>query len=210
MVKNMRVSNKAILLVSLVLVSLLSISTLAYFIAEDQMINVINTGSVDIKVDENFNPPDNWDGSKHTKEVSIKNESKSPALIRVNITPRWEDENGKPYLGDTNLVKLNFVNLIAALNEVEYPINDNKWVKGNDGYYYYNTVVETGVKTNKILDSVELVIPDDLKEIYDKKKLKIDVKAEAIQATTDAHRAAWPNIKNDSNIQKMLDKMCAR
>ena len=99
-------------MICVVIISLISLSTIAYFISQDKVTNIINTGDVDIEVsEETFTPPTNWDGSEYSKEVAITNKSKSPALIRVNITPRWEDKDGNQYLGDASIVNLKFMNL---------------------------------------------------------------------------------------------------
>ena len=202
--KKINVKNKTLIISALAIISLLSITTLAYFTSQDKVTNKIQTGDVDITVEEIVGEVDenlNW-----PKEVKIKNDSKSPVLIRVSIIPRWQDGN-KPYLGDSTLIKLNFTNIA---NEGDYRIGTEKWVKGNDGYYYYNTIVDTGKATKEILRSVQLNLPDDKKNIYEGKDLKVDVKAEAIQATTDAYKAAWTSIKDKSEIDKMIKKLCIR
>lgn len=166
-----------------------------WFIDNDSKINNFNIADVDIEIDEEFTPPTNWNGSSHEKVVMVQNNSTGPALIRISIQKRWVDNNGNPWAGDTNLIQLNFSNN-----------KDNLWIDGNDGYFYYNKILNKGEITNAILDSVKLNIPDDLKDRYIGKKVIIDVKSEAIQATEDAYNEAWKNLNN--NIKTMLNELC--
>lgn len=157
--------------------------------------NKFNTGNVNIEIEEEFTPPTDWNGNSHEKLVKIQNNSTAPALIRVSIQKRWVDENKNPWAGDTNFIKLNFSN-----NE------GNTWIDGGDGYFYYNKILNQGEVTNAILDSVKLEIPEELKDRYLGKKVIIDVKTEAVQATVDGYNAAWKNLNND--IKTMLNGLC--
>ncbi|MGL5087268.1 MAG: hypothetical protein ACRC68_16400, partial [Clostridium sp.] len=167
-----------------------------------KVVNNFKVGDVDIEIMENFNPPEKWEGNEHMKEVFIENLSKSEALIRVNITPRWVDKDGNSVTLDcsTQTVKLNYINING----------ESGWIEGTDGYYYYNKVVPTGDKTVAILNSVEVVISDmGKKQDYKGNKLIVDIKSEAVQATKDGYNTAWSNI-TDSTIKEILDKLCIR
>ncbi|MGL5439662.1 MAG: BsaA family SipW-dependent biofilm matrix protein [Filifactoraceae bacterium] len=203
-IKSVGISVLLLLICSTILV----ISTYAYFTSEDRVINTINIGDVDIEVSEEFIPPSGWDGKEYKKVVQIKNNSKSPALIRVAIIPRWVDEQGNAWPGDTNIVKLNY----ETQNIIDTPSIETKdrWTSEIDSYHYYNTVIPKGSSTNVILNSVSANVPDNLKSRYEGKTLVIDVKAEAVQATKDAHRKTWSNIQEGSELQKMLDSLCSR
>lgn len=191
---------------SLICISTVIILSYAYFTSSSSVINTVNVGDVDIEVSEEFKPPSNWDGKEYPKVVKIHNKSKSPALIRVALIPRWVDENGKPWPGDTN-----FVHLEYDLGNIISPISTdpkNKWVNGEDGYHYYNTIVPKDGMTVEILKSVEAKIPPEQKDRYKDKTLIVDVKAEAVQASKDAHRKTWSNIASPSKLQEMLDSLC--
>ncbi|MGL5354184.1 MAG: BsaA family SipW-dependent biofilm matrix protein [Clostridium sp.] len=181
-------------------------STYAYFLSKDEVINRIPIGDIDIEIDEEFTEPTNWKGEEVNKVVRIENKSKSDALIRVAIVPRWIDANGVPWAGNVNVAKLNFANNNISTDIKE--TGNNKWTDGGDGYYYYNTVIPKGSKTVEILNSVKVDIPKELKNRYIDKKLIIDVKAEAVQASKDGYRATWSNINEESKLAKMLDKLC--
>lgn len=193
-----------VIIITLIIIGAIG-KTISYFTSRDEIVNKIIIGDVDIEIDEYFESPINWKGEKVIKIVKIKNESKSNALIRVALVPRWIDEEGYPWAGDVNIVKLNpkIEKELSSLNEV----GNNKWIDGEDGYYYYDTIVPKGEKTVEILNSVEVNIPDNLKNRYRDKKLIIDVKAEAVQATKDSYKDVWRNIEKDSKLDIILNQV---
>lgn len=193
-----------LLLICIVTVQKISYASLT---SKDKVINTLNLGDINIEVIEMFTPPKDWNGDEYRKAVKIKNNSTSPALIRVSIIPRWVDEKGNAWPGDTNLVTLNYEtnNIIANQNTTE----NNKWIYGNDNYYYYNTIVANGEETQQILKSVRANIPEELKERYKNKTLIVDVKAEAVQATKDAYKKTWSKLEHQG-IHKMLENLCTR
>ena len=205
--KNIWIKNKAILMAVVISISILIVTTVAYFTSQDIVVNTINVGDVDIEVSEEFTPPESWDGKAYSKIVKIKNNSKSPALIRVALVPRWVDSQGNAWPGDTSIVTLNYATDNIISNQNTTP--ENKWTYGDDGYYYYNTIVPTEATTVEILNSVSANIPEVLKDRYKDKTLIVDVKAEAVQATTDAYTKTWSNIIN-INIKNMLNSLCSR
>ncbi|OXX84993.1 hypothetical protein AVM15_01165 [Paraclostridium benzoelyticum] len=193
-----------LLLICIVTVQKISYASLT---SKDKVTNTLNLGDINIEVSETFTPPKNWNGDEYSKAVKIKNNSTSPALIRVCIIPRWVDEKGNAWPGDTNLVTLNYEtnNITANQNTTE----DDKWIYGNDNYYYYNTIVLNDEETTQILKSVSANIPEELQERYENKTLIVDVKAEAVQATKDAYKRTWNNIENQG-IHKILENLCTR
>lgn len=193
-----------LLLICIVTVQKISYASLT---SKDKVTNTLNLGDINIEVCEKFTPPEDWNGDEYSKAVKIKNNSTSPALIRVSIIPRWVDEKGNAWPGDTNLVTLNYEtnNIIANQNTIK----NNKWIYGNDNYYYYNTIVANDEETEQILKSVSVNIPEELQERYKNKTLIIYVKAEAVQATKDAYKKTWNNIENQE-IHKMLENLCTR
>lgn len=193
-----------LLLICIVTVQKISYASLT---SKDKVTNTLNLGDINIEVSEKFTPPKDWDGDEYIKAVNIKNNSTSPALIRVCIIPRWVDEKGNAWPGDTNLVTLNYEtnNITSNQNTTE----NNKWIYGNDNYYYYNTIVLKDEQTTQILKSVSANIPEALQERYKNKTLIVDVKAEAVQATKDAYKKTWSNIENQG-IHKMLENLCTR
>ena len=185
----MKKKNKMILLISVTIILTVVIvqRSLAYFTSESIAINKFLAGSTDIEVEEEFIPPETWDGSVVGKKVQITNNTDTKSLVRVSITPRWitiiENEDGSqseiPFSGDTssNTVTLDFT------DELTDTLTEGKWFKGTDGYYYYINILEGMASTSILLESVSLtkgvVLPDEYKD----KSLYVDVKAETVQAT---------------------------
>ena len=166
-----------------------------WFTDSDSVTNNFGVANIDVDIDEDFKPPNNWDGSSHEKLVKVQNNSTGPALIRISIQKRWVDDKENTWAGDVNFIKLNF-----SKNEKKL------WVDGEDGYFYYNKILLKGEVTEAILDSIELNIPENLKDRYIDKKVIVDVKTEAVQATVDGYNAVWKNLNDD--IKTMLNKLC--
>ncbi len=198
-------------------------TTSAYFISEDKVTNNFQNGDIDIEVEEpDFNPPsEGWAGQKINKKVQVKNESIVPVLVRVNITPNWsiDKEGNSPFLlGNVSeyVVKLNLKkgNLITSINGNI----SGKWIKGNDGYYYYTSILNAGETTNELLESVqaavdESTVGENFVGLYKDKYLQVDVKSEAIQVSEEACKKLWNIDINDKDavadetIRELLDKI---
>lgn len=182
-----------------------TVATQSYssFISQDKKSNSFKTGTIDIENvetkenNEVFQNITSWDASEKVKNVKINNKSRSPALIRTAIFPRWVNEDGTPFAGDTSIVTISYA-------------KDTKWVDGKDGYYYYNEIVPTGSNTDTIINSVSANIPPELSKRYAGKKLIVDVRSEAVLAGktkegTGVYTKTW-DVKNDS-IKGILDKL---
>ncbi|WP_415329954.1 hypothetical protein [Clostridium perfringens] len=168
---------------------------LKWFMDNDVVTNNFNVANIDVDIKEDFTPPNNWDGSVNEKLVKIQNNSTGPALIRVSIQKRWENNDGTSWAGNTDFINLNFSNN-----------KNNLWIDGNDGYFYYNKILEKSGLTDPLLDSVNLNIPSELSNLYKGKRVTIDVDVEAVQATLDGYNATWKNLNTD--IKSMLDVLC--
>lgn len=196
--------NKIIVLSSVAICVILIVIgvTSAYFTSEDSVVNIFNTGSINAIPEEIVNGT--------TKEVWVKNTGDNDCLVRVIITPRWVDENGNPWAGDVNMVNLNFntSNIIDSNTSSDW--EEAKWIKGNDEYYYYTSIlpvyskngeIESGV-TSKLLSSVDL--KNGITDEYKNKTLKIDVKVESVQSTQSAYSTVWNMTSAGDNISKLL------
>ena len=168
---------------------------LKWFVDHDVVTNNFNVANIDVDIKEDFTPQNNWDGSVNEKLVKIQNNSTGPALIRVSIQKRWENNDGTSWAGNTEFINLNFSNN-----------KNNLWINGNDGYFYYNKILEKAELTDPLLDSVNLNIPGELSNLYKGKRVTIDVDVEAVQATLDGYNATWKNLNTD--IKSMLDVLC--
>lgn len=132
-----------ILIGFVVITSIFSITVFAkYFTSSDKVINNLEVGSINVKIAEKFTKKNTWNGEEISKNVKVKNTGSNGELVRVSIIPRWIDENGNPWPGDTNLVTLNLKNTV----NLDGNIKNNMWINGNDGYYYYSSILPNGTK----------------------------------------------------------------
>lgn len=202
------------LMIAITLTGIIALNseTYATLTASDSVTNVFDSGSVEISVNENgFTDKTDWDGSKTEKVVQITNESKNPALIRVAVIPRWVDESGNPWPGDTSIVEIEFDNITNDANDTGSN-QEGRWIRDgelDDERYYYTSIVPTGGDTVSIIKSVSATIPDELKTRYAGKKLVVDVKSEAVLAAGDSdgvavYKKTWTDVK-DKNIEEMLN-----
>lgn len=207
--------NKKLLLGTITLIivaTALAGVTLAVFTSNDKVKNVFGVGEIKIEVEEEFPKDPSWNQTKPIKkEVNVKNTTlNNEALIRINITPRWVTEvYGKEVLfsGDTSdrVIELEFCNILNNLNQ---QIPKGHWIYGNDGYFYYTSILKAQENTSDILKSVKVNINEKTVENpkdYENKILKVDINAEAVQTTIDAYKDTW-NVQ-DENIKKLLDNL---
>lgn len=148
-----------------VLISALAIGgTIAWLTDKDEVTNTFSIGNVDIKINEEYDPEDGTDiypGKEVTKIPTVKNIGKNPAYIRVKVAI---DSNITEYL------------------TVDYKLGtaSTEWFVEN-GYYYYNSVVDPTKSTLPIFTSFILsgnyIEPADTAVSYD-----IIVSAEAVQS----------------------------
>ena len=159
MIKKRRVLGFASLLL---LVIFICGSVIAFFISRDTVTNNFKSGDIQTEIEENFNPKTGekiFNKFKYctkcsdfstacTKEVWIKNPIDIDSLVRVSITLRMVDPN------NTN-------NIIPVdLDKVELVFSEdcnNNWYKGDDGYYYYKTVLKGSEKTENLLKEEQLL-----------------------------------------------------
>lgn len=207
-----RQNRKKRLLIILIGCSLLFIpGVLSFFTSNDDITNPFALGTVDIEITEDFCNPEAWQGNTCKKLVEIQNVGTTEALIRVALVPRWVDTDGTPFPGDTSLITLNYQNIKEAT--VPAPTGDSNfgWVKGEDGFYYYNTKVISGNKTKALLADVTFdttkLAPEMLAR-YEGKTLIVDVQAETVQALQPAYEATWSQMaSSNSVVDQMLESL---
>ncbi len=162
-----------IMLSSIMLVSLLIVGgTMAWFTDEKTVDNKFTAGTVKIEINEHgFEDITNWNpGDTTDKKVSIKSLGSKKSYIRVALTPEWIDTD-------------------LPTSNVQLNINTTDWVYEN-GWYYYKNIVNENQETELLLNSVTLVGSATGNE-YQGKTLKINVKAEAVQASNNAYQTTW-------------------
>lgn len=180
---------RKILLLSLmaVCVATLTVGTLAYFNAEDTAHNVINSGSVEIKVQEWADaekqvPFENLEeilpGMVVTKIAEIKNTGESDAWIRVKVTKNIELT----------------LEGIPDISVVELDLNTEDWTAREDGYLYCNEAVKPGEVTAPIFTTV--TFKASMGNEYQNATAVVEVYAQAVQTANNGASAldaeGWP------------------
>ena len=171
--------------------------SLAWFTSSDSITNPFSTASTDnpsnpnsgIKINEKFNKEEadnTLPGDKVTKQVNVSNTATYDQLIRVKIEKVWKDAEGteKPDLDKENII-LNFEKNLTDSNNPE----EGKWIKGSDGYYYYNGIVNQKGQTSNLLESVTL--SKDTTNEFKGLKFDVTVNSEGVQAANGAVSDSW-------------------
>lgn len=153
---------------------------MAWFTDEKEAVNTFTAGTVKIEVNEyGFEDIKNWNpGDTTNKDVSVKSTGSKDTYVRVNLAPVWGEigENG-------------FVPKDLSIDNVTLNIaNNNKWVKSGEWYYY--TEILNNEETELLLDSVTLAGQGTSND-YQGMTLRVNVKAEAVQASYEAYKDAW-------------------
>ena len=171
-----------IVIAALALVAAIGIgATLAYFTDSDSANNTITFGHVDIDLDEpqfEENTEDNTiedvtPGQEIVKDPTITAKANSAAMyIRAKIE----------YVGLTDEQAAELEALITFANG---------WVKGTDGYYYYQSEISSSTQDQEITFFTKVTIPTSWGNELADASIQINVTAEAIQAdnftpTTDS------------------------
>lgn len=136
----MKRMNKTKTILALTLVALLLTcavgGTVAYLVTKtDAVTNTFTPGRVTCAVNENFT-----EGSTTKKDVKIENTGNTDAWIRATVVGNWV-KDGK---------------IVAPWKDnISYNIGDgkNQWKKGDDGYYYYNSIVSSKGLTENLFKS---------------------------------------------------------
>ena len=174
-----------------VCLSLTAFGTMAYFTAEDAAHNVITSGGIKIELlewadaekAESF--PQNGvsgvlPGTEVTKIVEVKNTGSSAAYVRVKVHKEIRLAPGIEGDVDTALIVLDF--------------DENFWILGGDGYYYYHEALKPGEVTKPLFASVSF--DKTMGDLYQNSTATVDVTAYAVQTANNGHTVmdaqGWP------------------
>lgn len=148
-------SAPAIALVLVLLVTVIG-GTFAYFSQTDVAENYLQVKDYNSQLTENFDPPP--DGLtpevEVTKEVGVTNTGEIPMIVRITYTEFWDAvENGSlvleeavagVYDGDTEA------------DSVVRKYAGTGWTYGDDGYYYYMSILDPAASTGSWITGIEL------------------------------------------------------
>ena len=177
-----KISKKQLIIIICVAITICATvsGTIAYLFAKtNEITNSFTPVFVSCEVQEHF------DGVTKTN-VRIKNTSDIKAYIRATFVVMWLSEEGNVYSS-------------APVEGQDYAITlgSSKWIKGSDGFYYYNSAVHAGESTDIMINSVSPI--SDGPEGY---SLSVHIAATAIQSEpTAAIEQAWRvSINSDGKL----------
>lgn len=168
-----------------IIATLFSQTSLAYYATSGTATNVITTGDVHIAIIEKMDNGQDFPkegvyimpGSIVSKIVTVANTGSHPCWVRVKLTNGVTNEALSGDIFDVN-------------------INNNDWITGTDGYYYYKAVVEPGETTQKLFSQVR--IAGDIDNSYAGENVTLTVCAFAVQsennpADSPLNVSGWPS-----------------
>lgn len=158
--------------------------TLAYFTDTDDATNTFTVGNVDITLTEpnwtstgSEDAPEVYPGEALAKDPTVTNDGANPCFVRIEV-------EGLDCLGNAGMISY-------RTDYVTDNLGDN-WVKGTDGYFYYNKVLEVGATTDALFD--QIVMPTGLTNGDATKAYNVNVTAEAVQA--QGAKASWSDVQS--------------
>ncbi len=164
--------------------TLITQDTLAYYSVSEISNNVITSGDIALKIVEKSGesefPAEGVEvktGDIVSKKVSVKNTGGHPFWLRIKLSNGISNEA-----------------LSADVFEIEF--NNEDWIAGSDGYYYYKEKVEPGEETAKLFSQVK--IAGSLDNAYNGESAYLTVTAYGVQseyndADSPLNVAGWPD-----------------
>ena len=176
------------LLVSLLLVFGIAVGGTVAFITTqtENKTNTFSPARVSCEVTEEFN-------GTQKSDVAVKNTGNTDAYVRATVNITWMKNNDA---GDQT------VTARVPQAGVDYTITyreDTGWIKGTDGYWYYQTPIAPGAVTNILIGSCEQLEGAKVPDGY---HLSVEIVASAIQSSpTTVASTEWKvPIDNDGKI----------
>lgn len=170
---------------ALLLISMLSYGTLAYFTDAEAATNVMTAGNVDIELYDLGADGEAFPsvapgftgvmpGDTVAKEITVENVGSQPAWVRVKVA--------QAITGN------------LAMTGITLDFNYTNWTSMTDGYFYYNTALAAGATTEPLFTGVSYSV--DLGNDYMNAVVTIDVSAEAVQVANKGSSfvtaTGWP------------------
>jgi len=186
----MRQTSRTRLLIILGAISLLSLGgTVAYFVTSETAHNVVSMSGVSILLSELAGP----DGSRpfhdlenitagetYSKIPYVENNGPEPVWVRAKVSL-------KKTAGDGTESTLSDFSSLMTLQDL-----GENWIFSSDGFYYYNSALQSGESTEPFFKSVKFA--DVIDEDFSLATYTLSVSAEATQVKhngTSAQDAAW-------------------
>lgn len=185
--------NKWTVLVSALLLSfvIVSVAILGYTYSSEKQSETKNNdfalGDLRTELVEVFeNRVETKIGEKIEKKVLVKNTGETDQFIRVMVIPEVI-KKGKDAEPDV-LLPATVGKEVLLLDKTGTLINDNNWVNGRDGYFYYLKGLKVNETSDVLFNQVQLTNVEDQ---YANAKLSLYLRVESIGTTKWAYRDAW-------------------
>lgn len=155
-------------------------TTLAYYTVVGTATNVVTSGNIQLKIHEVTKDGTPFPsegvkvlpGDKVSKEVSVENTCAQPFYLRLRLT------NGIEGMQE------------SVENVFAFETNTADWTLREDGFYYYNKVLEPGQRTSPLLKEVEMVW-EQISGRFSGRTLTLTVTAEAVQSKNNPVDHPW-------------------
>ena len=153
---------------------------LAYYAVIGTATNVVTSGSITLKVHEQTNDGRPFPtqgvtvrpGDKVSKEVTVENTCNQPFYLRIKLINGVE-------------------NVFLPVEDVfAYDVNTADWIGHEDGYYYYNSILQPGQITPALFKEVEIV-RNKVGGQFSGRTLTLTVTAEAVQSKNNPADHPW-------------------
>ena len=187
----LRVPKRRVLIVALACVLTLAGigGVVAWLTGTDQVINMFDLGRVETEVNED-GPEENQpfkEGDNVKQNVDVTNRGNVPIYVRAQVNIYWQDANGNQLWE-------------APVESTDYTItwdNDQKWVKGSDGFYYWTEPLKAGETTGLLIKELKWVTA----ESSNGRTLVCDIAVQGIQAEpVEAVQEAWGVTISEGNV----------
>lgn len=177
-------------------------STLAFFTAEDNAINRLTTGNVNILLnddtilDEELVPfPEEGligfvPGDVVDKIVSVTNTGDNPVWVRISIDPSITPGQIEDEIQTQAVLDFQYITMDLNIG------SEGDWMLGADGWYYYKTILDPGETTANLFTTVSFDI--EMGNEYMNAYIEIPIDAEAVQSQNNGDTVedaeGWPTI----------------
>lgn len=168
-----------IIAMAAIFVTLFSQNTLAYYSTVGKATNVVTSGQIRMMIHEYT-----ADGSRFPEEgvYIIPGDVVSKKVTVENVC-------GHPFYLRVRLVNGIDSGELSAEDVFKVNLNEQDWTRGEDGYIYYNGILQPGQTTPAVFTHVEIV-GDRVDQNYIGKTLTLTVTAQAVQS--EHNPAAYP------------------
>lgn len=163
------------------LLTLLLLSgTLAYWVSATPVTRIISMGRLDgALVEQGASPASIKPGIPVEKIVNVKNNGNVDLLTRVKVEKTWESKSSK---ANSTADKT-----MLAADSIKIDTNQQYWMDGGDGYYYYKGILKANETTAQPLFE-SFMIDKNIDNAYQNMASRIAVTMECIQADGGAIR----------------------